>query len=45
MTKGCLEAGLGVEGIAIADPEEVVGLKTPEHIEEVEQWLNKGWRR
>lgn len=45
MTKGCLEAGLGVEGIAIADPEEVVGLKTPEHIGEVEQWLNKGWRK
>ncbi len=45
MVKGCLEAGLGVEGIAIADPEEVVGLKTPEHIKEVEQWLNKGWRR
>lgn len=45
MTKGCLQAGMGVEGIAIADPEEVVGLKTPEHIGEVERWLNKGWRR
>jgi bifunctional N-acetylglucosamine-1-phosphate-uridyltransferase/glucosamine-1-phosphate-acetyltransferase GlmU-like protein len=45
MTRGCLEIGLGVEGIAIADPEEVVGLKTPEHIGEIEQWLNKGWRR
>ena len=45
MTKGCLTAGLGVEAIAIADPEEVVGLKTPGHIGEIEQWLNKGWRR
>jgi hypothetical protein len=45
MTKGCLEMKLGVEGIAIADPEEVVGLKTPEHIGEIERWLNKPWRR
>jgi len=41
MTRGCIEEGLGVEGIAIADPEEVIGLKTPEHIEVIEEWLNK----
>ena len=41
MTRGCIEEGLGVEGIAIADPEEVIGLKTPENIMEIEKWLVK----
>ena len=41
MTRGCIEEGMGVEGIAIADPEEVIGLKTPEHIVEIERWLDK----
>ena len=41
MTAGCIKLGLGVEGIAIADPEEVIGLKTPEQIEVIEKWLKK----
>ena len=41
MTRGCIEEGLGVEGIAIADPEEVIGLKTPENIIIIEKWLDK----
>ena len=41
MTRGCIEEGLLVEGIAIADPEEVIGLKTPENIMEIEKWLVK----
>mgnify|MGYP001317980729 CR=1 FL=1 len=41
MTRGCIEEGLGVEGIAIADPEEVIGLKTPENIKVIESWLDK----
>ncbi len=41
MTRACLDLGLGVEGLPIADPEEVVGLKTPENIRDIEQFLGR----
>ena len=33
MVRGCLAHGLGVDGIPCADPDEVVGIKTQEHLE------------
>ncbi len=41
MVRGCLALGLGVEGVPIADPEEVVGLKTPEDVAAIELQLKK----
>lgn len=40
MTKGCLNNGFPVIGHPCADPEEVIGLKVPEHIDEIESWLD-----
>ena len=39
MVKGCLAAGLGVDGVPCADPEEVVGIKTPAHLEDINKRL------
>jgi len=41
MVRGCLGLGLGVEGVPIADPEEVIGLKTPKNVDIIELQLNK----
>ena len=39
MVRGCLAAGLGVDGVPCADPEEVVGIKTPAHLEDINKQL------
>lgn len=44
MTNGCLERGIPVLGVPIADEEEVIGLKTPEHITLIENYLGQKLR-
>ncbi len=39
MVRGCLAAGLKVDGLPCADPEEVVGIKTPTHLEDINKQL------
>ena len=39
MVRGCLAAGHGVDGVPCADPEEVVGIKTPAHLEDINKRL------
>lgn len=39
MVRGCLAAGQGVDGVPCADPEEVVGIKTPAHLEDINKRL------
>jgi len=44
MVRGCLAADLGVDGVPCADPEEVVGIKTPAHLEDINKRLQSRWR-
>lgn len=41
MVRACLEAGLGVDGIVCAGHEEVIGIKTPESVLEIEEELER----
>ncbi len=44
MTKGCLHLDYKVVGFPCSDPEEVIGLKSPNHIEDIEGWLTRRLR-
>jgi bifunctional N-acetylglucosamine-1-phosphate-uridyltransferase/glucosamine-1-phosphate-acetyltransferase GlmU-like protein len=37
MVNALVEAGIRVDGLAVSDPEEMIGIKTPDHLDIIEQ--------